>query len=215
MNKDLLLTKGLSIIGIIGPIFFIILLTVLGVLWQGYSPIIQFMSEIGAVGSPYSPIMQFGGFSLLGLVWIDFCILLILELKRTWISNVSIGLLLLGSVAMFLVGFFRCDVSCINITFSGKIHSMLAMISNIAFVFGMLVLHFQICKDERFSKGLVTVLLIMTIVSNILSPLIMLPQLKAVTGLVQRAGIFLPLIWTTIISYIIYMNINKTIRFRK
>jgi hypothetical membrane protein len=198
------LTKPLSIVGIVGPLFYIALLTVLGILWQGYSPIKQFMSELGAAGSPYSTVMQFGGFSLLGLVWIAFSLLLFLELKRTWVTSIGIGLIFLSAIAMFAVGFFRCDALCVNVTSEAIMHSMLATLSNISFVFGMLVLHFQIRKDKRFSKNLVTLLLFMAIVANVLSPLIILPQLESVTGLVQRVGIYIPLIWTMIISYTFY-----------
>ena len=53
--------------GIVGPVFYLLLLTILGLLWTGYDPIVQSMSEIGGVMSPYKNIMNYLGFSLLGI----------------------------------------------------------------------------------------------------------------------------------------------------
>lgn len=215
MKSNQFLIKFFSIAGMAGPLFFIVLVVVLGFIWDGYSPIKQFISEVGAINSPYSLIMQFAGFSLLGLSWISFCLLLLIELKRTWRSRIGILLLFLGSVAMFMVGFYPCDVSCINVTVVGRTHSVLAMISNISFVFGMLILHFQLHEDLRFSKSLRRKLFIMAVISNILSPLIILPQLEYVTGIIQRIALLIPLIWTIIISCTIYLNINRRYHFSR
>lgn len=52
-------TKKLFIlIGIIGPIFYFVLLTILGLLSKGYDPISTGMSEIGAVDSPFKNLMN-------------------------------------------------------------------------------------------------------------------------------------------------------------
>ena len=39
------------IIGIVSPVYYFLLLSILGLLWDGYDPISQSMSEIGAVDS--------------------------------------------------------------------------------------------------------------------------------------------------------------------
>ena len=53
--------------GVVGPVFYFSLLIILGVMWEGYDPIVQSMSEIGGVMSPYKNIMNYLGFSLLGI----------------------------------------------------------------------------------------------------------------------------------------------------
>ena len=35
--------------GLIGPVFYFLLMTVLGLLWEGYSPLRDHMSELGGV----------------------------------------------------------------------------------------------------------------------------------------------------------------------
>ena len=62
----------LALCGIVGPIIYAIVLTVLGLLWPGYNPISQYMSELGAVDAPHPIVMNVLGFQLLGIFMIDF-----------------------------------------------------------------------------------------------------------------------------------------------
>lgn len=39
-------------IGVVGPFCYVVLVTVLGLLWEGYDPIRDTQSELAAVGSP-------------------------------------------------------------------------------------------------------------------------------------------------------------------
>ena len=57
----------LAVCGIVGPLTYAIVLTVLGVLWSGYNPVHQYMSELGAVDAPHAFVMNFLGFQLLGI----------------------------------------------------------------------------------------------------------------------------------------------------
>lgn len=125
MNKKLYI-KYLSWVGIIGPLFFFAWISILGILYDGYSPISQMMSEIGAVDSPYSSLLQYGGFSELGIAWTSFTYLLLYKLKNDWGRNVGLGLIFVASI--------------------------------------------------------------------------MIPELDPIIGLVQRAGIFFPLLWTVYLS---------------
>ena len=72
MKKKIL--KLFIIAGIIGPILYFLLLTILGLMWQDYNPITTGMSEIGAVDSPFKNIINYFGFSLLGIFIILFSI---------------------------------------------------------------------------------------------------------------------------------------------
>ena len=63
--------KALILSGIIGPVLFFTLLTILGLMWSGYNPVTTGMSEIGAVDSPFKDIMNYLGFSLFGIFFIS------------------------------------------------------------------------------------------------------------------------------------------------
>jgi hypothetical membrane protein len=151
-------TKILSWIVIIGQIFFVLWLTLLGFLWENYSPISQMMSEIGAINSPYSNLMQFGGFSLLGLTWTCFSILLYLKLYDNWAKLIGILLIFISSISMFLVGFYPCDAFCENISNTGQMHSLFAIISNLAFVFGMIFIQINLYRTHLKTNTLLIAL---------------------------------------------------------
>jgi len=53
--------------GIVGPTTYAIVLTALGVLWPGYNPVRQYMSELGAVDAPHAFVMNILGFQVLGI----------------------------------------------------------------------------------------------------------------------------------------------------
>lgn len=190
-----------SLVGIIGPVYFIVWLMLLGFQLPGYSHISQEMSVIGAIDSPLSNLMQFGGFSVLGIVWLCFSVLLYATFKKNWAVYAGILLLCIASLSMFLVGFYPCDAQCDNVTAVGKMHSFLAIISNLGFVFGMIFFQFSFHKNRTFSRAFTRVLFFLTVLSNTLSPLLLLAQIEPVLGLVQRAGIFFPLVWTLLVSY--------------
>ncbi len=109
--------------GIIGPIFYFILLSILGIMWDGYNPISTGMSEIGAVDSPFKNIMNYLGFSLLGLFIISFSFGFRLYFKQNLQLTISFIFLLSGGIFMFLVGFLPCDSRCIDVTLRGRLHS--------------------------------------------------------------------------------------------
>ena len=72
LNKKIY--RFLSLFGIIGPIFFLIVITAIGFLHPNYNHITQYISELGAANAPYSLIMNTIGFPLLGLFIIAFSV---------------------------------------------------------------------------------------------------------------------------------------------
>ncbi|MHA2128252.1 MAG: DUF998 domain-containing protein [Promethearchaeota archaeon] len=92
----------LSIIsGIIGPILFFSILTILGLIWDGYNPILVGMSEIGAVDSPFKDIMNYFGFSLLGIFIVLYSIGFKIYFKKTIQLTFTFILLIIGGIFMF------------------------------------------------------------------------------------------------------------------
>jgi hypothetical protein len=59
--------RALALIGVVGPVGYLVLVTVLGMLWDGYDPIRDTQSELGAVDSPYRLVMNLAGFMGLGV----------------------------------------------------------------------------------------------------------------------------------------------------
>lgn len=199
--------KLLILTGIIGPIFYFLLLTFLGLLWEGYDPIATGMSEIGAMDSPFRDIMNYLGFSLLGISIMLFSF----GFKSYFGNNLPIRvvhlLLLLGGFVMFLVGFLPCDVKCIDVTPTGKLHSLASTISAILIPLGLMVSANPISKAWNRKWGYAT--FYMGILSMAGGPIMFLENMDSYTGLLQRLGIGFSLLWIVLVSIKIYREIKE------
>ncbi len=187
-----------TIAGIVGPVFYFILLTILGLLWKGYNPITTGMSEIGAVDSPFRDIMNYLGFSLLGISMILFSFGFKLYFKNSIQLNIAFVLSVIGGIFMFLVGFFPCDPQCKDVTVTGQLHSITSTFPAIFIPLAAMVLSYPISKEWGSNFGVGSFFL--GILSLSTGPLMFIESLNACTGLIQRAGITLSLLWIFIIS---------------
>jgi hypothetical membrane protein len=97
----------LALVGAVGPLLYVLLVTVLGLLWEGYDPVRDSMSELGSVESPYGPLMNVAGFMALGLSILAFAAAYQLLLPRGPWKAVATGLLVVAGVFMVVVGSSR------------------------------------------------------------------------------------------------------------
>jgi hypothetical membrane protein len=189
----------LAACGIVGPITYAIVLTVLGSLWSGYDPISQYMSELGAVDAPHAIVMNALGFQLLGIFMIGYGFGLHRGISKGWDSKIGVALIVISGVNMVLVGFFPCDPGCLNVSSTGIRHSITATISSLAMTFGMLVVSTRLRKDGRWRSYWVFTLAF-AVVATFLSPLPMFPIFGPCAGLLQRLGMGLALFWMEVMS---------------
>jgi hypothetical membrane protein len=185
--------------GIVGPIIYAIVVSFLGLLWPGYNPITQYMSELGAVDAPHALIMNVLGFQLLGIFMILYGFGLYHGISKGWNSEIGVALILVAGASFVAVGFFPCDPGCVNVTPTGIGHVVTTMIHAITMPFGILAISLHLKKDShwhsywRFSLAIV--------VSTIfLSPLPMLQFFDPWAGLLQRLGMALPLLWIEVMA---------------
>ena len=194
--------KLLVMPGIIGPIFYFVLLTILGLMWPGYNPVSTGMSEIGAVDSPFKNIMNYLGFSLLGLFIISVSLGFRSYFQKTLQMTMSFILLFLGGVSMFVVGFLPCDPSCIDVTLTGQLHSWASTIPAILIPLAAMLAAYPISKQWGEKWGYISFYL--GILSMSAGPLMFIGALSDYTGLIQRLGIGFSLFWLMILSTRIY-----------
>jgi len=100
-------SAALAICGIVGPITYAVVLTVIGMLWEGYNPVRQGMSELGAANAPHSFFMNVFGFQLLGVCMAAFGYGLHRQIKGRWFSKIGTVLIIIGGIDMIVVGFFQ------------------------------------------------------------------------------------------------------------
>jgi hypothetical membrane protein len=89
------------LIGVVGPFCYFVLVTVLGLLWEGYDPIRDTQSELAAVDSPYRLLMSVAGF--MGMI-LAFSAAYHLLLRRSSAKTLATSLLVLAGGFMVVVG---------------------------------------------------------------------------------------------------------------
>jgi hypothetical membrane protein len=190
MNK-----KNLIICGIIAPLFYITLITLLGALLEDYNPLSQFISEMGSVNSPFKNFTNLV-FMIFGVLTVLFAI----ALKKEFKNNVSYFFLLIAGVFKFLAGVFPCDNLCINISLIGKLHTLTSNVFSISLPFAALFLVPSLKKNKKIAYTS----FILATSSLIAGILMVIPSFSQYTGLFQRIKIELPLIWMFILAIYLY-----------
>ena len=185
--------------GILGPAVYAVVLTVLGVLWDGYNPISQGMSELGAANAPHAFFMNIFGFQLLGIFIIAFGYELHHFLNCSWLSKLGVALVIIGGFDLIIVGFFPTDIGGVTSSFTGLVHDVTATIASNAIITGMIVLGFHFKEDSKWKKYWITTL-ILALGALSVSPFPMFSESNSYLGLFQRLGIGLALFWMLIIS---------------
>jgi hypothetical protein len=171
-------------------------------MWNGYNPISTGMSEIGAVDSPFKNIMNYLGFSLLGISIIIFGIGFKAYFKKNLPLTIVFMLLLIGGIFMFSVGFFPCDPQCIDVTLTGELHSITSTIPAILIPIAAMISAYPISKLWGKTWGSASFFL--GALSMVSGPIMFIEGLTVYSGLIQRLGIGLSLLWIFVISVKIY-----------
>jgi hypothetical membrane protein len=83
--------RALALVGVIGPLGYLVLVTVLGLGWEGYDPIRDTQSELGAVNSPSRLVMNVAGFMGVGVSILAFAVAYWLLLRRSLAMTLAAG----------------------------------------------------------------------------------------------------------------------------
>jgi hypothetical protein len=204
LNISIKTQRLLILSGTIGPVFFFTILTILGLMWSDYNPVITGMSEIGAIDSPFKDLMNYLGFSLLGIFIIIFSIGFKVYFKKNLQMTIVSILLLIGGIFMFTVGFFPCDPQCIDVSLIGELHSITSIIPAIIIPAAAMFSAYPISKIWGKNWGYLSFFL--GILSLVSGPIMFLESLNNFAGLIQRLGIGFSLLWIFIISLKIYIE---------
>jgi hypothetical protein len=118
-------TAGLLVLaGVAGPLAYAALVVALGLLVDGYDPLRASMSELGATDAPYRHVMNVVGFMGLGLAILAFAAGFHLLLRHVRLTVVVTALLVVAGTFMVAVGFFPCDPGCVDVSVTGRLHSL-------------------------------------------------------------------------------------------
>jgi hypothetical protein len=126
-----------GVAGVIGPVLYVIILTVLGFLWAGYNPLTQTGSELGATNAPTMG-LQALNFAIFGILTMIFSFGLGVHNRGFRSTAVLVGIYGLGTL---IVAGLPCDPGC---SFKGTsplqiAHSLDALVSFVVFAIAPLL----------------------------------------------------------------------------
>jgi len=188
----------------VGPVGYLVLVTVLGLLWDGYDPIRDTQSELGALDSPYRQVMNLAGFMGLGVSILAFAAAYYLLLASSWAKVLATGLLAIAGLGMVVVGFFPCDAGCVDVTATGRLHSIFSMPGAIGLPAAAMVSVLVFRRDGRLGTAWQLVSFWLGLAALVSGPLIATELVGGVNGLVQRAAMWTPLVWMVAVSIRLY-----------
>ena len=142
--------KTFAICGIISPFIFAILIIIAGLLRPEYSHLVNFVSELGAVGAP-NAIIQRINFMLVGILIMVFAVGLhkgIAKGKGSIIGPLLVGIFGLSAV---LSGIFSTDPIQPG-SFSDNIHMLSSAIGSTAAIIGFFVISDRLTKDSSWKN---------------------------------------------------------------
>jgi hypothetical membrane protein len=190
--------------GVVGPLCYFVLVTVLGFLWEGYDPIRDTQSELGAVDAPYRLLMNVAGFMGVGVSILAFAAAYHLLLGQSLAKTLATSLLVIAGVFMVVVGFFPCDVGCVDVTQTGRLHSIFSMPGAIGLPVAAMISALVFRRDGRFSTPWQVTSFWLGLVSLVSGPLIAAELVEGVNGLLQRAAMWTALAWMMAVSIKLY-----------
>jgi hypothetical membrane protein len=193
-----------ALVGVVGPLFYVVLVTVLGLLWEGYDPVRDTQSELGAVDSPYRLLMNVAGFIGVGVSILAFAAAYCLLLRRSLAKTLATGLLVAAGVGMVAVGFFPCDAGCVDATPTGRLHSVFSMPGAIGLPVAAMLSALVFRRDGRFGTAWQVTSFWLRLVTLASGPVIAAELVGGANGLLQRAAMWTPLAWVAAVSVKLY-----------
>jgi hypothetical membrane protein len=167
-------------------VIFILIIFILPIFsFQGYSIILNSISQLGGQWHPYAWVMNIFGFMLMGFA----IVVLFADVKLRLVSK---SLVLAFGVLMFLVGFFQHEPIAsygVNNVFESNMHSLIASVMGFAVTAFAIILVF----DKNGNRSYRITALVAAMVSSLFSVgLVVFPDYY---GLIQRVMFIFILCW--------------------
>jgi hypothetical protein len=105
---------------------------------------------------------------------------------------------------MVVVGFFPCDAGCVDVTATGRLHSLFSLPGAIGLPAAAMVSAPVFRRDGRFGTAWQVGSFWLGLATLISGPLIAAELVGGVNGLVQRAAMWMPLGWMLAVSIRLY-----------
>lgn len=159
---------------------------VAGVLTPGYSPIRQYISELGAIDAPHGALVSFGTFLPAGVLLVLTCLALGTRVPPTPRARLGLALLALLGVSWVVAAFAPCDAGCpAEGSARQALHNLGGIVGYLGAGAGLLLLAgaWRTAGAPAMHVRLTTACGLLLIVGLFVMPA---PEVAAVRGAVQR-----------------------------
>jgi hypothetical membrane protein len=189
-----------GIVAAVVPVLFIALTVVLGALWPGYDPVRDTMSELGAVDAPHRLVMNVAGFMGLGVSILAFGVVYALTFRAGWPAGAAVAFLVVAGLGMVIVGFHPCDAGCVDVTATGRLHSVFSAPGAIGLPTAAMLSSWVFDRDGRLGRVWQLTSIALGALTLASGPVVAAGLLVGVDGLAQRAGMWPALLWMTTVA---------------
>ncbi len=198
-RNSAILQRLLPVTGITASSLFLIVVIGLGFLEPGYSPIKNMMSILGGVEGMRGVIFNIG-LAMTGMMLVAFAVGVHLFVGKG--SAIGPAFIALGGIGLIGSAVFPCNQGCLNILkapdWIGIIHSLASFVAGFCLALSPIVIFPRLKKNKRL-RNFAWFTLTMGILANIPGLVFwfsfLTTRMSDWEGLIQRLGIFIPLIW--------------------
>lgn len=195
MNR-LLITSGI-ILGLIEPIFYFLLITVMGFRRRNYHLEENYISELSSINIPRHGVINFISFGLLGLSVGLHAIALSNSVMAHPLLGFGTGCLLVAALGLILLAIVPTEPS--GNTLRSKSHRSITFLPAAGIPLGILTYSLIFLNDPNWQPGwsIISIILASLI---LISDQILLNKPLWIIGLIQRLGVGFALLWIFLTS---------------
>ena len=208
--------KYLIAAGLLAAPYYVVLISVLGMLEPGFSHLSKPMSILGGVPGWRGLVFNFG-VAATGMLVIAFGIGIQRQLPRKISAKIGLGLLLIGGMGLVGAGYFHCNADCKNIfsepDLTGRLHIITSLLAGMGSALAPLF-YWAAMRGSKRWQALATPTLVLAISANVPGLTFWITivtdfRLLAVEGLIQRLGFVVVLIWMFYIAMKMMQSIHR------
>lgn len=203
----------LSISGAAGIIFYFLHVILGGILWEGYSHIVQTISELTASNAPNGDLLRILT-SVYGVLMIIFSIALYCIFKRKNLKKTAIIgsalLIIMETTSLFGYSLFPLDTTGVMMNFRNIMHIVVTAVVVLSSIGSIFFIGIGLYKSAGY-KGIGAFVLICAViftVSGMISPVIMAKGIP-IAGLIERINIFTLQICLFVLSVYIFRDLKR------
>ncbi len=199
--------------GFLAPLFFVVLILVLGALEPGFNHKTSLMSRLGGVPGVRGIAFDIG-VVLVGILIVAFASGLRPQLPSGPASKIGVSLLAIGGLSLVVTGAFPCKPECRNILvepdFVGRVHLFASFMSGAGLAWSPVAIGIAFRKDKRWRNWWWPTLAV-AVVSNIPGIVLWITlltgaRLHSIEGSLQRVAISVVFVWIFALAFKVSMQ---------